>query len=464
MALWSNYLQPHSLHEALELKQRHGVNARFVAGGTDLVVEHAHRHRTCDHLIDISRIDALRGIKAEGSELVLGALATHNDVVRNAACRHGALPLAEACWTVGAPQLRTRATVAGNIVTGSPANDTITALVVLDARVRITSARATREVPISQFHTGVRKTVLEPDEMVTAIVIPTMPADAEGHFVKLGLRQAQAISVVNAAAVVRRESGRVTGARIALGSVAPTIVRAPRAEAVLIGNHLDAALCDHAAAIAADEISPITDVRGSREYRLATAAALVSEALQYIAEDRGDTLPDSPVLLETIAAPLEGAPYSGVIETTVNGQRQRWSASSGRTLLTALREEARLTGTKEGCGEGECGACTVWINGQAVMSCLTPAGQAHGAMVTTIEGLGSPEGMHPVQDAFVSCGGVQCGFCIPGMVMAATKLLDEQPHPDDEQIRTGLSGNLCRCTGYRKILDAVRSVGAGAGS
>ncbi len=143
---------------------------------------------------------------------------------------------------------------------------------------------------------------------------------------------------------------------------------------------------------------------------------------------------------------------------TLNGAETTVEAHPMKRLLDVLREECGLTGTKEGCGEGECGACTVWLNGQAVMACLVPAPQAHNATVTTIEGLARcTDGteLHPLQQAFIDHGAVQCGFCIPGMLMAGAKLLAEQPRPDVEQVRVALSGNICRCTGYRKIFDAV---------
>src|SRR5947209_13994164 len=124
-------------------------------------------------------------------------------------------------------------------------------------------------------------------------------------------------------------------------------------------------------------------------------------------------------------------------------------------LLDVLREELRLTGVKEGCGEGECGACSVLIDGELTNSCLVPVLQADGARITTIEGVADQERLHAVQQAFLECGGAQCGICTPGMVLAALALLEGCSHPSDAEIRVGLAGNLCRCTGYQKIFAAV---------
>lgn len=139
----------------------------------------------------------------------------------------------------------------------------------------------------------------------------------------------------------------------------------------------------------------------------------------------------------------------------VNGEVRRAETFPMARLLDVLREEMQLTGTKEGCGEGECGACSILLNGAIVNSCLIPAIEADGADIRTIEGIACGDRLNAVQEAFLECGGAQCGICTPGMVIAATALLALHPHPDDAQIREGLAGNLCRCTGYQKIFAAV---------
>jgi len=145
----------------------------------------------------------------------------------------------------------------------------------------------------------------------------------------------------------------------------------------------------------------------------------------------------------------------GTVQCTVNGESRMLHAYPMERLLDVLREQLRLTGTKEGCGEGECGACSVMIDGQIVNSCLVPVAQVAGAAIQTIEGIATDDQLHAVQQAFIDCGGAQCGICTPGMVLAAVNLLERNSHPSESEIRNGLAGNLCRCTGYMKIFESV---------
>ena len=144
-----------------------------------------------------------------------------------------------------------------------------------------------------------------------------------------------------------------------------------------------------------------------------------------------------------------------LIRISVNGEWREADAWEGSSLLNFLRDELHLPGSKNACDQGECGSCSVWLDGQLVCSCLVLAAQAHDREVRTVEGLADGDRLHPVQEAFVAAGAVQCGFCTPGLVVAVTDLLDRDPSPDEMTVREALSGNLCRCTGYQKILDAV---------
>ena len=146
-----------------------------------------------------------------------------------------------------------------------------------------------------------------------------------------------------------------------------------------------------------------------------------------------------------------------VFTLRVNGRDYEIFSEPNRTLLDVVRDELHLTGAKEGCGTGDCGACTMIIDGRTVTTCLMVAPDAQGREITTIEGLADGEKLHPVQQAFIDAGGVQCGFCIPGMILSSVSLLERNPHPTRDEIRMEIAGNLCRCTGYRKIVDAIES-------
>jgi xanthine dehydrogenase iron-sulfur cluster and FAD-binding subunit A len=471
--VWNDYYCVNSVSEALQILSEKRERARIVAGATDLILEIERGVRSgIETLVDITRVSGLDRISLdEDGWIHLGPLVTHNHCVASELVVGRAFPLAQAAWEVGAPQIRNRGTVAGNLITASPANDTITPLMALGAKLVLRSVNEERIVPLSEFYTGVRKTVMRSDEMLVDILFPAMQENQRGVFIKLGLRRAQAISLVDVAALLtfsgdpsQGEEQHVEKAAITLGSVAPTIVHAAQAEAFLEGRVLDEDTILETAIQAQDAAVPIDDVRSSKDYRREMVRVGTARALRAIHQGREhDHFPAQAVLLwgrdytgET--HPMQEQVYQGPgtpIITRINGEERTFTTGHHKTLLRLLREEAGLTGTKEGCAEGECGACTVFLDGTAVMSCLVPAPRAHGAEIVTVEGLAKDGDLHPVQQAFIDEGAVQCGYCTPGFIMSGVMLLEERPHPTKDEIQQAITGNLCRCTGYYKIVQAI---------
>ncbi|MEX2654856.1 MAG: FAD binding domain-containing protein [Acidimicrobiia bacterium] len=449
---------PATLGEALDLLARHGERARVIAGGTDLLLELERGVRPdIDTLVDLTRVPDLGGIDADGDHITVGALVTHNDIVRSPLIRDHAVPLAQACWEIGSPQLRNRATVVGNLVTASPANDTITPLRVLDAELELVSLEGSRTVTLAEFHTGVRKSLLRSGEIITRLRFRSLAPNERAVFLKLGNRKAQAISVVHLTAAVGISDGRVTSARLAIGSVAPTIVEVDAGQ--LIGSTLDDDSIEAFAHAAAGAVTPIDDVRATATYRSASIPVMVTRAFRALRTGIAPTLPSDPVTLGRTTSPTIGTAShdaTTAVEADVNGSPVSGPGAT-KTLLDWLRDDAGLTGTKEGCAEGECGACTVFLDGVAVMSCLVPAARAHGSSITTIEGLATDGDLHPLQQAFIDETAVQCGFCIPGFLMSGAKLLEEKDSPTTDEVEVAMSGNLCRCTGYYPIIKAVHT-------
>ncbi len=465
--MWKEYVTASTVEQAVEVLAAKGPKARIVAGGTDLMLEMENGGRKdLETLIDVTRIAGLDEINIDPDGTVrIGAMVTHNQVAASPQMHQLALPLARACWEVGAPQIRNRATLAGNVITASPANDTISPLMALDATVRLVSVGGERQVKLADFYTGVRKTVMQADEMLVEISFAGLKPNQRGAFAKVALRKTQAISVVNITMILGIDGDIVRSSSITLGSVAPTIIHAPAAEQYLIGKTLSDEVIEKTASLVRDAAKPISDLRGSADYRREMVFVHSKRVLRVLRDDLGgEMMPQKPVTLvgkpnsSPVVSTRSTHNSSEPISTTINGKNFLINGANDKSLLRMLREDAELIGTKEGCAEGECGACTVFLDGKAVMSCLVPAPRAHNAVITTIEGLAVGETMHPVQEAFVEKGAVQCGYCTPGFIMSAVKLLEEVDQPTKDQIEEAIAGNLCRCTGYYKIIEAIELV------
>ena len=468
--MWKKYITASSVDEVVSALAEHGERARVVAGATDLILEIEQGIRKdIDVLIDVTRIPNQKYIIIDEDGFIhLGPLVTHNDCVASDLIRERALPLAQASWEVGAPQVRNRSTVAGNLITASPANDTITPLMAMGASVVLRSKKGERTIPLADFYTAFRKTAMQADEMLVDINFPALdPQSQRAAFIKLALRRAQAISVVNAAVILNMNDDLITDASVTLGAVTPVIGHAEAAQNILKGRKLDPETIETAAELALESASPIDDVRSSASYRMEMVKVAVRRILNELSQPKQDArMPKRPIILNGAAQHKKSANSISIvhqdqetIEAHVNGQKISLPTGQDKTLLRWLREDALLIGTKEGCAEGECGACTVFLDGEAVMSCLVPAPRAHGAEIITIEGLSLDDQLHPVQQAFIEDGAVQCGYCTPGFIMSAAKLLEESPHPSLDEAQQAITGNLCRCTGYYKIVEAIQHAG-----
>lgn len=461
--MWETYHTVSSVEDALEILETEEGKARIIAGGTDLVLElKKGLHPEIKTLVDINRISGMDRIWEEGDYIHIGPLVTHNHALVSKTLIKYAMPLVKAAQSIGAAQIRNVGTIFGNVITGSPANDTISPLVALNAELLIRSKSDQKWVSISDFYRGVRKTILRSSEMVTDLRFKKLLPDHKGSFIKYLLRNIHGISVANVTVILGFDGEMVNDARISLGAVSPTIFRVEKAENFLLGKKITPETIVETGKLCFEAASPISDIRASEAYRDHVLPVLIEKAMIEIQSGTWNEFPDAPVLLwgkkrepskpikESILHTIESQ-----INTVINQKPRRFSKSQNKTLVDLIREEGGLTGTKIGCGEGECGACTLFFNGLSVLSCLIPAPRAHDAQITTIEGISKEGQLHPVQKAFIEEGAVQCGYCTPGFIMSAVKLLDEKPSPTQQEIRDGLAGNICRCTGYYSIIRAV---------
>jgi carbon-monoxide dehydrogenase medium subunit len=449
--------QPESIAEAAALLAA-DPEARPLAGGATLVAMMNAELVRPSALVSLRRIEGLVGIARDPRGWVrIGAMTPHRmSAASGPALTNGQAVLPSAAGQIANPVVRNMGTIGGSISFADPAADYPPALRAAEAEIEIEGPAGIRRLRAAEFFLDYYMTALEPGELVTAVHLPPAPAGSVGHYVKLA-RVAGDFATASIALVLAMEGEACRAIRIAVGGCNPVPVRLPEAEALLEGGPLDAAAIAAAGEALAAACDPVDDGRASAAYRRRVIPRLLARAiaealpLARAAGEGGARPPGRVGEGDAGGATLSRCAGEGAL--VVNG-RARNVADPSRTLLEVLRDELALTGAKRGCNQGVCGACTVLVDGRPMRSCLSLAANCEGREIVTVEGLGGPA-VERLRAAFAATGAVQCGFCTPGMLAALQPLLAAGGRPDADQVRTAISGNLCRCSGYRKIVDAV---------
>ena len=445
-----SYHRPTRLEEALTLA---GQGIVPVAGGTRIFAA----SREVPNVLDLSAL-SLGRLEMEDGDLRIGAMVSLQDLVDAPvaqAASAGLLPAAARAHSASR-MIRGMATVGGESVHGAHDSELVAALLALNAIFEVALPAGPLESPALRFLKDPRED-LGAGGLLQSLSIPGAP---EGAALERVAVVPSAPALVAVAVTISFAGEKCARARIALAGLRTRPARILEAEARVEGSSGDEAAVQRCL----DQIearAPFRDdAHASASYRRQAALALTRRALvRAIAQARG-AVPAAPArprprppLPLRLATEL---PYftSGTVEMWANGERRKAHAEARTTLLDLLREQG-LRGVKHGCETGECGACTVLLDGRPVLACLTLALRAEGRQVQTVEGLGTPDALHPVQQAFVDTGAIQCGYCTPAMELCAKALLEAVPRPTEDEVRDALAGCLCRCTGYVKPVEAV---------
>lgn len=458
------YFEPASVEETLLLLQQYGDSAQILAGGTHLLVQMKMEKLTPACVINICRLSDLEGFSVENGHILIGACTTIRACRNQADIQESYSALSDACDAFGSTQIQDMGTIGGNLCIASPASDTVPALMTFDAQLQVMGIGGSRQIAVENFLLEPRKTTKKPTEILTGILLPKSKANTGSAFIKISRVKAD-LAKASAAAVVVRKGNRIAGCRIALGSVAPTVIRARGAEAILAGQTFNSEIALKAAEIASEEITPIDDIRSSAWYRHQVVRALIHDVLQVAWERAGDKHEPGHRTTSGCKIDAKEKPMGSIqikphgkylIQLIVNGEKHALWVAANELLLNVLRERLQLTGSKYSCGIGECGACTVLINGLPALACLVLAISIDGCRIQTVEGLQKPDGsLDSLQKTLIEEQGFQCGYCTPGILMITRSLLDEIPYPTEDDVRDYLRGNRCRCTGFTSIVRAV---------
>ena len=456
---------PDKLDDALSLLADGGDDIKLLSGGMSLMPMMALGLVRPRIVLSLNRIEGRGYVREDRDALRIGAGTRHYEILHDPLVARHCTVLAEAAAFVGDMQVRNRGTIGGSLAHADPAADYSPVLVAAGARVIVRSKKGEREIAADKFFTNLMETALKPDEIVTEVLVPKLGA-ARGAYTRLHRVEGN-FAIVNAAAILSDQS-----ARIAMGGVGSTPVALDVSAELARGVNADALEAVGRRVRAACTDAP-ADLNASADYRRQMAAVYAGRALSVAAgrtpsqqtpEAGRKSAPAASTPRKTAAGAMGGMLRTAVA-VSVNGQPRRVEADNRMVLADLLRDVIGLTGTHIGCGTGSCGACTVMLDGRTVKSCSVLAADVDGCAVETIESLASDiHNLHPLQESFVRNHGQQCGYCTPGMVMSALQLLRDNPNPDQAAIRHGISGNLCRCTGYQFIVnaisDAARALGA----
>ena len=455
------FRSPDKLEEVLKILDGGGEDIKILSGGMSLMPMMALGLVRPRIVLSLNRIEGRNYVREDRDALRIGAGTRHFEILGDPLVARHCSPLAEAAAFIGDTQVRNRGTIGGSLAHADPAADYSPVLVAADARIIARSSRGEREIPADKFFTNLMETALKPDEILAEVIVPKL-GSASGAYTRLHRVEGN-FAIVNAAAILGDRS-----ARVALGGVGTTPVALDLSAELARGINDESleAIARRVRAACADVPS---DLNATPDYRRQMAALYAQRAISAAAGSTPSRSRQASTGAEPHTRKIAPGAIGGALRTavtlSVNGRERRVEADNRMVLADLLRDVMGLTGTHIGCGTGSCGACTVMLNGRTVKSCSVLAADVDGCAVETIESLATDlKHLHPLQEAFVRNHGQQCGYCTPGMVMSALQLLRDNPNPDEDAIRHGISGNLCRCTGYQFIVnaisDAARAMGA----
>ena len=432
------YERATSVEGAIAALERLGVEARVIAGGHSLLPMMKLRLANPEHLIDINDLAELAFIREQDGEIRIGALTRHVDLLKSELLAQHYPLFRDAETVIADPVVRNRGTIGGSLCQADAAEDLSAVCSAVKARVVIRGTAGERVVGMEDFHVGPYTTAVGAGELLTEVRLQLRAGAGSAH--EKVERRAGDWAIAAASAAVWLQDGRIADAGLALSAVAMTTVHATRAEELLRGAPPTEELYAQAGAIASEDCSPSADGRGPVDYKRHLAGVLTQRALRRAVE-RANTTAGGPAVN---------------VSVSINGNQFSHEVEPRQLLVHFIRETAGLTGTHWGCDTSNCGACVVLMDGKPVKSCTILTAMCEGHEIRTVESLEVDGVLDPVQQGFYERHALQCGFCTPGMLMTGRALLDENPDPTEHEIRTAISGAICRCTGYKNIVSAIR--------